>query len=258
MDKFVVTVVKSESDAYQLLKKLDQLDTDGLIELHAACVVRKEQDGRMTVVKTDDQHGLATVVAAALGAFLGLLAGPTGVAVGAVAGGGAGFAGETAYSGITGEYLDTVSRAIAPGAFAVFAEIDEKWTLPIDDAASALGAGVFRQAVGDVIRAEMKAADDAAREELAQLEAEITRATGEMKGKLEAKRDAAKAAYERYAEKRRAKIEQIQKSWDAKLASVQEKARRAKDVAKVRHEEHARKLATFVAQQKESYRQLFA
>jgi len=172
--------------------------------------------------------------------------------------GAAGFAGETAYSGITGDFLDKVSRKLTPGTWAVCADVDEDWTMPIDDAASAVGGMVFRQPVGDAIRAEMKAEDDAAREELAQMDAEIERAKGETRAKLEAKREALKAAHERRAEKCRARAEEIKKSWDAKLAAVQDKARRAKDAAKARHEEHARKLEKFVAQQKESYRELFA
>lgn len=257
MDKFIVTAVPSERDAYDLLKSFDQLDADGLIEIHAVCVVRRDEDGRV-VAFSDDQHGLATAVAALLGAFLGLLAGPAGIAVGAVAGGAAGFAGETAYAGITGEYLDAVSRALTPGTWAVCAEVDEDWTMPIDDSASAVGGRVFRQPLGDAIRAEMKAEDDAAREELAQMDAEIEHAQGEAKAKLEAKREAMKAAYERRADQRKAKAEEIKKSWDAKLAAVQEKVHRTKDAAKARHEEHVRKLEKFVAQQKQAYRELFA
>jgi len=258
MDKFVVAVVPNEKAASELLQTMDRLDEDGRIELFATSVVTREQDGRMVTKTTDDRRGLGALAATAFGALLGLFAGPVGVGVGAAAGAAAGIASETAYSGVTGEYLQEVTQALKPGAYAIFAEVDEDWSFPLDEAAGALGGQVFRQPIGDTIKAQIKAENEAAREDMEQLDAEIARASGEAKAKLEARREAAKAAHAEHAERRRARMEQIQNDLDAKLATVQEKARRSADAAKARHEAHARKLSTFVAQEKEAFRQLFA
>jgi len=258
MDKFIVTVVPSERAAFDLLQVFDQLDMDGRIEVYGTSVVTRGQDGRIVTKTEDEKRGLGTLLASALGALVGLFGGPVGAGVGAVAGAAAGTAGEVAYSGVAGDYLRTVTSALAPGAYAVFAEVDEDWTFPIDEAARAVGGQVYRQAIGDVVKAQMKAEDDAAREEMEELDAEIARATGEAKAKLEAQREAVKAALAKHAEERRALSERIQKDLDAKLDAVEEKVRRTEDAAKARHEAHAKKLSRFIAQEKEAFKQLFA
>ena len=91
-----------------------------------------------------------------------------------------------------------------------------------------------------------------------QLESQIHQATGSSKAELEAKREEVKAAHARHTEKLKAKMDELQKGWDAKVAAVEDKVRSSTEAARARHEEHAKKLARFVEQQKESYRQLFA
>ncbi len=154
MDKFIVTVVPSEAASYAFLSSLQNLDTQGSIELYATEVLTKEPDGKLAQRSSEDTRGLATAVGTSVGALLGLLAGPVGFAVGAVAGGASGFASETAYSGVSGEFISNVGRSLAPGEYAVFAEAYEDWTFPVDEAARAAGGRVFRQATGEVIKAQ--------------------------------------------------------------------------------------------------------
>jgi uncharacterized membrane protein len=258
MDKFVTVVVPQERKALDLLAALDQLDAEGMIELSAATIVGRKKDGSVEVKQTDEQRGLAALAGAPLGALLGLFAGPVGAGVGAVAGAATGTVGETAYSGVAGEYVHRVTQALKPGSWAIVAEVDEDWTLPIDDAAAAVDGQVFRQPIGDVVKAQFNAENEAGREELQQLDAEIGRSSGDAKARLEARRQTAVAAHARRTEQWRARMDQIQKNLDAKLATVREKAKRSADAAKARHEERARKLSNYVEREKEALRQLFS
>jgi uncharacterized membrane protein len=258
MDKLIVTLVPNEAAAYAFLSSLEDLDLQASIELNATEVITKAPDGQLVRKAVNDQRGLGTVVGASVGGLLGMLAGPVGLAVGAVAGGASGFAGETVYSGVSGEFISGVSRSLAPGGYAVFAEADEDWTFPIDEAARNAGGKVFRQGTWDVVKAQMKAEDDAAAEELARLDAEIARSAGEAKAKLEAKREEAKAAQAERAKRRKVRSEEIQKKWDARVAAVQEKAEKASSDAKVRHQATAQKLSKFVQQEKAALKELFS
>lgn len=259
MDRFIAAVFPNEASAYAFLSSLKDLDLQGSIELYATDVVSRDKSGQLVRVTSEDaQRGLGTVAGSMLGALIGMFAGPVGLAVGAVAGAGAGFASETAYSGVTGEFISSVSRSLVPGAYAVFAEAYEDWTFPVDDAAREAGGRVQRQATGEVVKAQMKADDEAGREEMARIEAGIGRAQGEAKAKLEAKRDEAKAKHATLTQQRKQRSEEIQKAWDAKIASIKQKADKASSEAKSRHQANAQKLSTFVQREKAALKQMFS
>ena len=78
--------------------------------------------------------------------------------------------------------------------------------------------------------------------------------TATSSGELEVLRRVFEAQRERL-QKRASKLEE---SWEAKIASIKEKAAAAKAEAKTRHQQHVEKLARFAAAQKESFHQLFA
>jgi uncharacterized membrane protein len=258
MDKFIVAVLPNEAAAYSVRAALEDLDTQGSIELYATEVIAKKADGQLVRVTSTEERGLGTIVGTSVGGLLGLLGGPVGLVVGAVAGGASGFATETAYSGVTGEFIANVGRSIAPGSYAVFAEAWEDWTFPVDDVVQNAGGRVVRQPIGDVVRAQMKAENDAGREEVAQLEAAIATSQGDSKAKLEAKRDEAKARHAERAAQLKQKSDDIQKNWDAKIASVQQKADKSSSDAKRRHQAIAQKLSSFVSQEKAALKQMFS
>lgn len=258
MDKIIVALVPDEVAAYALLQSLQDLDAQGSLELSATEVIARAPDGKLVRKAVEDQGGLGTLVGATVGGLIGLLAGPAGAAVGAATGATGGLAGELAYSGISADFIDKVSRALAPGAYAVVAEVDEDWTFPLDEAARAARAQVFRQATWDVAKAQMKAEDDAADEELARLDAEIARSEGDARAQLEAKREEARTRRAAWDKRRKAQTDEIQKKWDAKVAAIREKADKASSDAKARHQAAAQKLSNFVKQEKAALKELFS
>ncbi len=258
MDKLIAAVVPDEAAAYAYLASLESLDLQGSIELSATEVITKAPDGTLVRKAVNDQRGLGTIVGAAFGGLVGMLAGPAGLAVGTAAGAATGLAGETVHSGVSGEFIGSVSRSLAPGAYAVFAEAEEDWTFPVDEAARNARGQVFRQTTWEAAKAQMKAEDDAAAEELARFDAEIARSDGEAKAKLVAKRDEAKARHAESAKRRKARIEEIQRKWDAKVAVLQEKADKASSDAKARHQATAQNVSSFVRKEKAALKELLS
>ncbi|HXX67135.1 MAG TPA: DUF1269 domain-containing protein [Polyangiaceae bacterium] len=257
MDKEIVIVVPNETAAYEVVKALKGLDDEGSIELYASTVVVKSPDGTLTV---KDAHGLrppwAAAVGMATGALIGLLAGPVGVAAGAAVGGAAGLGGDLTYSGFAGEFVYGVAAKLQPGSYAVFASVWEDWTVPIDTAAAPYGGVVFRQATDDVVTAQIKADWQATKDDAAHLEAEITKAAGDTKTKLQAKRDELRKKEAAQRERLLKRVQRLQESWDAKIASAKSKAEAGKAEAKARHEHHAQKLSRFAATQKQAFHDL--
>jgi hypothetical protein len=73
-----------------------------------------------------------------------------------------------------------------------------------------------------------------------------------------AKRDELAAKQKAQRERLEKRARDLQASWDAKIASVKEKAQSAKAEAKARHEQHVDKLGRFAALQKQSFHELFS
>jgi uncharacterized membrane protein len=259
MDKELVIVVPTEAGAYQAMKALSALDESGAIELYSAVVVTKTANGNVTVKdKSHLREPWGTVLGMTTGALVGLLAGPVGVAVGAAVGGAAGLGGDLAYSGFVGEFVRDVAGRLNPGGFAVCASVWEDWTVPVDLEMTPLGAVVYRQATEEVVAAQIRSDWQDVKDQEAHLEAEIARATGEAKAKLEARRAELRAKGAARRERLQKRERSLEQSWEAKIASVRAKAANAKAEAKARHEQHAEKLARFEAAQKAAFRDLFA
>lgn len=259
MDKEIVTVVPSETTAYEVVKALKALDDEGSIELYSSTVIVKSKEGTVSI--KDTRHldgGWGTLLGLSTGALVGLLGGPVGLAVGAAVGGAAGLGADLAYSGFAGDFVNDVATRLQPGSHAVVASVWEDWTVPVDVAVAPYGAIVFRQATDDVVMAQIRAEMQALKEEQAHVEAEIAKATGDAKAKLEAKRTELRAKQAGQRERLQKRAKKLEESWDAKIASLKKKTAEAKAAAKTRHEEHMQKLSRFAALQKESFRELFA
>jgi len=265
MDREIVIVTPTESGAYDALKALKELDRDGTIELYASAVLTKGSDGTLSVKEreNDTRTGVGTMLGLSIGALIGLLAGPAGVVTGAAAGAAAtgaaaGGVADIGMTGVAGDFLHEVARNLQPGTFALVASVWEDWTVPVDTAVTKLGGKVMRQGSHDVAVAQIKAGVDELDDEGAYIDQQIDQAAGEAQADLRAKREEIKTRQAEQRKKLHARADVIQKTWDAKLASVHEKAKASAALSKARHEEHKQKLERFVSAQKASFRELFS
>jgi uncharacterized membrane protein len=145
MSTFAVMVFEDEKKAYEGLHALQQLHGEGSLTVWGADVVQRAADGKISVVKSDDAGPLGTGLGALTGGLLGLFGGPVGAAIGATAGAAAGALGDIFHLGVTEEFLLGVERELAPGKFAVIADISEEWVAPLDSRMAELGAKVVRE-----------------------------------------------------------------------------------------------------------------
>lgn len=259
MDKELVIVVPTEAAAYEVVRSLKGLDDEGSIELYSSTVVVKTASGSLTIKEKDHLHeGWSTVLGLSTGAIIGMLAGPVGVAVGAAIGGAAGLGGDLAYSGIAGDFVQDVAARLVPGGHAVVASVWEDWTVPVDVAVAPFAGVVFRQSTDDVVVAQIRSSWQALKEEQQHIDAEILKANGDAKAKLEAKRSELRAKQAEQKDRLHRRVTKLQEGWDAKIASIKEKAASSKADAKARHESHVEKLSRFAAAQKASFHDLFA
>lgn len=161
MNTYVAVVFASDDKAHEALRKLWHMDAEGLLTVHGAAVVRRDDRGHIRVADSASDVGLRTVVGVGVGALLGLLAGPVGVAAG-VAGAAALSVGTAtgvgalagAAVGATADVVTATRRdnaayeslfTLKHGQSALVAEISEDWTSVLDDAMRPMGGTIHRR-----------------------------------------------------------------------------------------------------------------
>ena len=211
MERMLVVVFENELKAYDGSKALRALDSEGSIFIHSEAVIKKNDDGTVTIKQEGGDFPIRTVGGTAVGAFIGLLGGPIGVVVGAVGGTLAGGAWDISRAGVDADFLNEVSAKLTLGKWAVVSEISEDWVTPVDTQMEALGGTVFRTARRSVEH-EQYAKDVAAiKADIAQLKAEQAKSRADQKAKLQTKIDNLNKKLHAKLEKAKADIEAARK-----------------------------------------------
>jgi uncharacterized membrane protein len=237
MDRMLVAVFDNESNAYEGLRALHELDADATIAVYAAAVVAKDFDGLAAVKKHGDPGLMGTATGIAVGALIGLVGGPVGVAVGAAGGSLVGWTLDFENARVGSDFIEEVTKALAPGKVAVVAEIDEEWTTPVDTRIEAVGGQIFRRSLWEVVDAEDERDKAAIQADIAQLKSEHASASAERKAKLQAKIDALNAKLKANSDKAKARREAIRREVSAKLEGLKAKAAQAKHDIKAKHDQ---------------------
>lgn len=236
MSKFVVTVFENEKAAYEGSQAMKDLHAEGSIVAYAGAVISKEQDGTVKMKDAADEGPIGTATGMLVGSLVGALAGPAGMAVGAATGGMSGWLVDLYNVGIDSQFLDDVSALLAPGKFAVVAEVAEGWTAPLDTKMEELGGTVIRRYRIDVEDQQIERDFRAMDAELTELEEEWNNAVGDAKEKLKAKVDATRAKIDGLKTRAKDKVESLKAESKAKLDKLNEQIAAAKDDMKAKFE----------------------
>ena len=186
----------NDTNAYQALTELKQLDSQGQIKIAGAAVVTRDRDGRVeSKTEVGDDPYVGTASGGVIGLLLGIIGGPLGVLLGGTYGALLGSLFDIDDAGTTESVLGDMSKQIQPTRTAVLAQVTEQTPEVVDTAMARLGGEVMRRPVVDV-EEEIAAAQDAqrkaeheARKELQQARLDKTKADAhakveELKSKL--------------------------------------------------------------------------
>jgi uncharacterized membrane protein len=236
MERMLVVVFENELKAYDGSRALKALDSEGSISVHSEAVVKKNDDGTITIKQEGDDFPIRTVGGTAVGSLIGLLGGPIGVAVGAVGGTLVGGAWDINRAGVNADFLKEVSAKLTAGKWAIVAEISEDWVTPVDTQMEALGGTVFRTARSSFEHEQYKRDVAAIKADIAQLKAEQAKSRADQKAKLQAKIDNLNKKLQSKLEQAKQRSEQQQKEAKAKVDALEKKAAKAKGEAKAKIE----------------------
>ena len=172
MSKFALMVFADEKKAYEGVHALEQLHAEGSVTVWGIDVLEREAGGRIRIAMRDVEGPLGTGVGALAGGLVGLFGGLVGAVVGAAVGAAAGEVRDRVHLDVSDEFLAAVERELAPGKFAVIAEISEDWIVPLDTRMEALGAKVVREDRVEFAEDALEKRVNARKARLAQLRAE--------------------------------------------------------------------------------------
>jgi uncharacterized membrane protein len=148
----------------EAMSELRRLHDERAVEVHAAAIVERLDDGRFKIRDEAEQIGVGrSSMGAGLGLMLGALAaGPVGMLLGGAVGMAVGTASDVGEAADGGVLIATVSRRIRPGSTAVVADVDEPDPNTTDSAMAAIGATLHRFTRPEV-EAELAEVDETSR-----------------------------------------------------------------------------------------------
>jgi uncharacterized membrane protein len=257
MERMIVVVFENELKAYDGSRALKELDYEDSISIHAEAVIKKNDDGTVSIKKEGDDFPIKTVGGTAIGALIGLLGGPIGLAIGTVAGTLAGSIWDMNTAGVNAEFLDDVSAKLTPGKWAVVADISEGWVTPVDARMSALGGQVFRTTRENVTDEQNAREKAALKADIAQLKAEQAKSRTEQKAKIQAKIDNLNKKLHAKFEQAKKRSEQEEEETKAKVEALERKAAKAKGEAKAKIEERIADIKKKSKESKERFQALW-
>lgn len=234
MEKMLVVAFENEAKAYEGARSLNQLDAEGSITIHSESVIRKNSDGTVSVLKTEDDFPVQTIGGTAIGSLIGALGGPVGFGIGAIVGSFAGLLGDIYAAGVNTDFGADVAAILTPGKCAIVADVSEEWVTPVDSRMEPLGGVVFRSATS-AVEDELRARDVAEiKQEIEQMKVEHARASADRKAKLHAKIDSLTAKLQAKLQQAQERSEQIKAETEAKIQALQKRAAKAQgDTRKV-------------------------
>ena len=237
MEKMIVVVFNNEPKAFEGLRILRDLDSEGEISVYETQIVAKEPNGVVRVIDTADLSGFPMIAGGtAVGTLVGILGGPIGVLAGASAGALIGSIGDAEEVGVTDEFANDVTTALAPGKVALIADIAEEWVTPLDTRMERIGGVVFRR-TRTLVETTQDDRDAAAhRAEMEQLKAERAQTRSDRLAKIDAKIDHLRAKLENAIERKRVKMQLRQQQREAKIQALQTKADQSKGDIRRRQE----------------------
>lgn len=262
MNKMMVAVFDTETDAYKGLNAMKDLHKNGDITLYATSVVVKDIDGEVEVKQAADDGPIGTALGMLTGGLIGLAGGPAGAAVGTMAayaaagstiGGTTGLLFDLGYVGVNAEFLDDVSEILIPGKSAVLAEVDEDWITPVDSKIEQLGGIVFRRPRYEVVDDQLFRESEAFKTEMQDIRKELETSRVKTNGAVKKTLKSVQKRLHSIAAKVDTQLDQVNKEAEAKIRSLHSQIKRSGESQKAKIEE---RIAEIKAKQKERSQKL--
>jgi uncharacterized membrane protein len=159
----IVAAFQEERAADETLRALKQAKWEGLIGIQNAAVLRRDKKSKLHVKELKDWGGgKGAVAGGAIGAVVGILAGPGALAIGAAGALIGGLTAKLRDSGFSNDRLNTIGESLQPGTSAIVAVIEHKWVAQLEQEMAEAGADVATAAIAADVAEQLEAGREVA------------------------------------------------------------------------------------------------
>ena len=237
MDKMLVAIFVDPNKAYEGCSALKEMHAQGSLTIYSIAVVAQNRQGRMSLRPTPGEGPLGSVLTVATSGLIGLLGAPLRLSAKATAGTLADVLVDYRNVGVSADFLDQVSKHMAPGKTAVVAEVDEDWALPVDARMEALGGIVLRRARTAIEEVQFERDIVMLRADIASLKAASAYASRDTRAQIEARIYVAQSELQALQVRAVVRGDELKREADAKIKSVMGQAALAEGETRVRLEQ---------------------
>ncbi len=237
MNRMLVTVFNDQSKAYEAAGTLKSLHAGGSISLYSVALVVQNRQGKVLFRQVPGEELQPGVLGIATASLAGLLGAPAGIAAKAAAGTLADSLMDLFNAGVSPDFLNQVSKQMAPGKAAVIAEIDEDGVITVDACLEALGGDVFRSARSGLEETLLERDIAAFRADVASLRAESTHSSSVTKAKIQVLIGTAEAELQAIQIRASMKAQDLKREAETKIQSVRNQAAGARDEIRAKLEQ---------------------
>jgi uncharacterized membrane protein len=220
MDKMLVTIFNEPYRAHDACTALKQMHDEGGITIYSLAVVVQSRQGKISFKDVSDERSLGLAATPATSGLVRLLGAPLRIAAKASAGNLSDVLIDYLNVGVSIDFLDQVSKHMAPGKAAVVAEVDEDWAFPVDIRMEALGGVVIRRARTEVEDLQFERDISMLRADIAGLKAAAARAARDARAQIEARIHVAQSELQALQVRANAKSDDLKREADFKIRSV--------------------------------------
>lgn len=226
MNRIIISVFDGEEQAFKGLSALKELHFSGDISLYATAVIMKNDDGKVEMKSLSEKGPLGKRVGLISGAFVGLIAGPVGMAIGASIGALGDMLYNSTQEKLGRNFIDEVAKELEEGKTAVIAEVEEGWETPVNTKMTELHAMVFRFNTSEKMEELFEREWDSTQKEMEELKDELEVASDDaqeeikaqisvLQNKLGALREMAENELTKFIESSEAKVDELKKQIDS-------------------------------------------
>jgi uncharacterized membrane protein len=233
MSELVVVVFPDDARAREGLGILSELHREGSVTVFATALLHREPNGAVKLDERRYEGPVGVAVGTLVGMLIGLFGGPAGLVSGAASGaliGGASIGGalDLIHLGVTDEFLVETKKNLAPGSYALVAEIADDWTGPLYIRMESIGGSVVHEQRDDFTDELLERRADAIRRSFRRWETERTTARAEhMEERLDAEMARGQKRLQALAEKALGKLQERKAELNSKLEALEQQAAKA-------------------------------
>ncbi len=240
MDKFLVVIFACESQAFEGLWSLQDLQHEGRIHLYAVSLIARDASGKVVVKQPGDIGPIGTGVGLLTWSLNNLFNGSNGLDLSRETSGGAFY--DLAKTGVGEDFLCEVGSSLRAGQAAVLTEVWEEGSVLVDMRMERLKGVVFRRIRREILTPLIKRDIAVLRVELHELVAEQAQSLGKTRAKLQRKIDTTRDKLKAMQIGIQARIESSRQETNAKIDSLQGQVDKARGDRKSRMEERIAEL----------------